>query len=294
MRQVIVKFKAFQEMVKYLHQYSSFKMPKDKWVESMGFLFCSVEGDYYIVEDAIGMGFGSELDVNISPMKFSNIDQLEREKEGFLGGWWHTHPDLTPFFSETDVQNQMWYQQNNEDGLGIVFDHTMISKDFIGFKIFRLKNKFTTEYVEVDYQLQGFSKEGIHETMEIIGVPSDITIYLAQKYGGKQISLKIDFSKLGEPIVSDPEGDSNWMIMEAEDLQKKDKIVEAIKKYKMATKILENTEFQKRLASILYDLIKLCIEHNYIDNAKEEFMQLNKLKNFIDLEKFNDLEKSLS
>ncbi len=294
MRQVIVKFKAFQEMVKYLFQYSSFKLPKSKWVESMGFLFCSIEGDYYIIDDAIGMGFGSELDVNISPMKFGNIDQLEREKGGFLGGWWHTHPDLTPFFSETDIQNQMFYQQNNEDGLGIVFDHTMISKDFIGFKISRLKNKFSIEYVEVDYQLEGFSKEGIKKTMEIIGVPSDITTALAEKYGGKKFSLKIDFSKLGEPICSDPESDCDWMIMEAEDLLKKDKIVDAIKKYKMASKILENTELQNKLANTLYTLIKLCVKHNYMDNAKEEFIQLKKLMNYIDSEKFNEMNKILS
>ncbi len=264
MRQVIVKFKAFQEMVKYLFQYSSFKLPKSKWVESMGFLFCSIEGDYYIIDDAIGMGFGSELDVNISPMKFGNIDQLEREKGGFLGGWWHTHPDLTPFFSETDIQNQMFYQQNNEDGLGIVFDHTMISK------------------------------EGIKKTMEIIGVPSDITTALAEKYGGKKFSLKIDFSKLGEPICSDPESDCDWMIMEAEDLLKKDKIVDAIKKYKMASKILENTELQNKLANTLYTLIKLCVKHNYMDNAKEEFIQLKKLMNYIDSEKFNEMNKILS
>ena len=103
-------------MVKYFSQYSSNKIPKEKWVESMGFLFCNVEGDYYIIEDAVGMTSGTELDVQLSPMSLGNLPDLEREKGGFIGGWWHTHPDLSPFFSETDIKNQVFYQTANPDG----------------------------------------------------------------------------------------------------------------------------------------------------------------------------------
>ena len=174
MKEVIVRFKAFKEMVKYLSQYSSNEIPRDNWVESMGFLFCNVEGDYYIIEDAVGMASGSELDVQLSPMTFGNIQQIESEHEGFIGGWWHTHPGLSLFFSETDVKNQVFYQQANPDGLGIVFDHTMIDEEFIGFKIFRLLHQFSEEVEEVPYQLQGFTETGLREMLELLHVEEEI------------------------------------------------------------------------------------------------------------------------
>ena len=121
LKQVIVKFKAYKEMIKFFSQYSSNLIPREKWVESMGFLFGSVEGDYYIIEDAYGVTSGTELDVQVSPMSLGNIDQLLHDHDGdFITGWWHTHPGLSPFFSETDIKNQVFYQSNNEDGLGIV------------------------------------------------------------------------------------------------------------------------------------------------------------------------------
>lgn len=290
MREVIVKFKAFQEMIMFFSQHSSNLIPKEKWVESMGFLFCTVEGDYYLIEDANGLVSGSELDVQMSPMKLSNIDQMVHEHEGdFIGGWWHTHPDLALFFSETDVQNQLFYQQHNEDGLGIVFDHTMIDEEFIGFKIFRLEHKFSTEYVEVPYQLQGFSKEGIRDTLEKLGIEDSIIAALADKYGGKGASLKIDFSKLGEPIVDDPLGDAEWILMEAEDMLKKEKYIDAIKKYKMASKILAETPHQKVYAKIMKDLIIQCIEHSFMDNAKEEFEIFKTLKGKLSEELYSEL-----
>ena len=292
MREVIVKFKAYKEMVKYFAQYSSYKLPKEKWVESMGFLFCNVEGDYYIVEDAIGMTSGSELDVQLSPQSLGNIPDLERERGGFVGGWWHTHPGLSPFFSETDIKNQVFYQTANPDGLGIVFDHSMIEKDFIGFQIFRLIHQFSEEYVDVPFQLQGFTNEGIKECMDLLGVDKDTIDDLIEKFGGKGAGLKIDFSKLGEPLVDDPLDDSDWILMEADDLLKKDKIIEAIKKYKMTTIILENTEHLEKYREVLAKLIELCAENNFPENAADELESFKKLEGKIENQAFeNDLER---
>ena len=249
-------------MVKFFSQHSSNKLPKEQWVESMGFLLCNIEGDYYIVEDAIGMTSGSELDVQLSPQSLANIDQMERDHEGFIGGWWHTHPDLSPFFSETDIRNQAFYQTANPDGLGIVFDHSMIDKDFIGFQIFRLLHQFSEKVVEVPFQLLGFPKDGLRESLELLGIENEIIEALIDKHGGEGVALKIDFKKLGEPIVSDAMGDSEWIVMEAEDLLKEDKIIEAIKKYKMATIILEKTDNYNYYSDVLYSLIKLCSYNN--------------------------------
>jgi len=294
MREVIVKFKAFEKMVKYFSQFSSNKIPKENWVESMGFLFCNVEGDYYNVEDAIGMTSGSELDVQLSPQSLANIEQVEREHEGFIGGWWHTHPGLTPFFSETDIKNQVFYQTANPDGLGIVFDHSMIDDEFIGFQIFRLLHQFSEEVVEVPFQLSGFTEEGLKDNLELLGIDSNIIKSLCEKYGKETTSIKIDFSKLSEPIVSDPLGDSEWIIMEAEELLKEGKIVNAIKRYKMASIILENTVYINEYADALFSLIRLCAENNYLENAKDEFENFRRLKDTLDKKKYDELNDSLS
>ncbi|MHA1291268.1 MAG: hypothetical protein ACTSQJ_01210 [Promethearchaeota archaeon] len=294
MRQVIVKFKAYKEMIKFFSQYSSNKIPKDKWVESMGFLFCNIEGDYYIIEDAIGMTSGTELDVQLSPLSLGNLPDLEREHDGFLGGWWHTHPGLTPFFSETDIKNQVFYQTANPDGLGIVFDHSMIDNDFLGFQIFRLIHQFSEEYVEVPYQLLGFTKEGIKECMNLLGINREITENLANKYSQGQTSIKIDFSKIGEPIVDDPLADSEWLIMEADDLIKQEKIIDGIKKYKTAAIILENTEYIEKYGEILVKVINLCMNNNYEQNAKEEYELFKKIEDKISKDSFAKLNKEIS
>jgi proteasome lid subunit RPN8/RPN11 len=293
MREVIVKFQAFKEMLKYLSQYSSYNIPEEQWVESMGFLFCSVEDDYYIIEDAVGMTSGTELDVNLSPMKFGNINEIEREHEGFLGGWWHTHPNLSLFFSETDIKNQVFYQQNNPDGLGIVFDHTLIDHDFLGFRIFRLLHQYSDEVKEVPYRVLGFPENGLRDLLELIGVQIEIIDSLVKEYAGKDSSIKIDFSKLSEPLVDDPLADAEWIEMEGDELIEEDKIIKALKKYKLAANILEGTENQKEYASILLKLVEKCIEFNYMDNAKEEFELLKPHKSNIDLKKFENIQSKL-
>ncbi|MFO8020065.1 MAG: hypothetical protein R6U96_15680 [Promethearchaeia archaeon] len=295
MREVIVKFQAFKEMVKFLSQYSSNKIPKEEWVESMGFLFCNVEDDYYIIEDAVGMTSGTELDVNLSPMKFGNINEIEREHKGFLGGWWHTHPNLSLFFSETDKKNQVFYQQNNPDGLGIVFDHTMIDHDFLGFKIFRLLHQYSEEVQEVPYQVLGFPEKGLRESLNLLGTDENIINSLVEEYAGKESAIKIDFNTLSEPLVDDPLGDSKWIEMEGDDLMEKDKVMKALKKYKLAANILESTEYQKEYAHLLLKLIENCLAHNYIENAKEEFENNRKmLETHIETEKFEEISQKLS
>lgn len=293
MREVIVKFQAFKEMVKYLSQYSSNTIPEEDWVESMGFLFCSVEDDYYLIEDAVGMTSGTELDVNLSPMKFGNINEIEREHDGFLGGWWHTHPNLSLFFSETDIKNQVFYQQNNPDGLGIVFDHTLIDYEFLGFKIFRLLHQYSEEVIEIPYQVLGFPEKGLRNVLKLLGVKKDIINSLVDEYAGQDSAIKIDFTKLSEPLVDDPLADAEWIEMEGDDLLEEEKVIKALKKYKLAANILKDTEHEKEFTKLLLKLIEKCIEYNYIDNAKEEFELLKSQKSNIKPEKFEKIQSKL-
>ncbi len=138
-RKVFITMKAFRNICEFSAQYASNYIDRRKWVECMGYLFCRQDGDRYLISDAVGISRGGETFVTMTPDDLARVETLEKEHpEDFLGGWWHTHPGLSPFFSDTDVQNQMFYQAQNEDGLGLVFDHSMIDSKFIGFKIFRL------------------------------------------------------------------------------------------------------------------------------------------------------------
>ena len=300
-RQVILTFKAFEEIINYCSQYSSFKIDKEEWIESMGFLFCRTKGDFYIIEDAVGMASGTELDVCINPMDLGKIDELERNREGFIGGWWHTHPNLTPFFSETDIKNQMWYQQANEDGLGLVFDHAAVSEDYMGFDIFRLAHKFSDEYVKVPYQLENFTPKRINKIFSTLGIDENIVNRLAENFGSTSVSLKLDFSKLPESFVDDPLDASEWISSEGDTLLKNGDIVGAIKKYKTSAIILQNTEHYNKYAGYLIKVISLCDENDYLENAKQElklfYMVKDKLKtadfeNY--MKKINNLLKKIN
>ncbi|MHA1755146.1 MAG: hypothetical protein ACTSVV_00145, partial [Promethearchaeota archaeon] len=80
-----------------------------------------------------------------------------------------------------------------------------------------------------------------------------------------------------------------WTLMDAEELLKQDKPIEAIKQFKMAANMLENTEYQEKMAEIQVKIIQLCVQENYMENAKEEFQILKSLKGKITKEKFEVL-----
>ena len=68
--------------------------------------------------------------------------------------------------------------------------------------------------------------------------------------------------------------------------------VGAIKKYKTAAIILENTEHYSELAKILIKLILLCAENQYYENSEEELRLFEKIKDKISIADFDeDLKK---
>jgi hypothetical protein len=175
----------------------------------MGFLFCKQHMDKYIVVDAVGMTSGNSVYVEMSGHQLAQIERLEKERPGtFLGGWIHTHPGLGLFFSDTDIQNEMFYQQQNEDGLGIVFDLSLVSPDFIGFRVFRLHGPNAHTYYEVtDYELSGFTEEVLREAYDALGIDPKITHKLAVKLGFGTDEGYVETEELVEmPETDDPAG----------------------------------------------------------------------------------------
>ncbi len=239
MRKVVITAKAFVSFIKFSSQFASFKGMRDNWVESMGFLFCKQHMDKYIVADAVGMTSGNSVYVEMSPQQLAQVEQLQANRPGtFLGGWIHTHPGLGLFFSDTDITNQMFYQQQNEDGLGIVFDLALVSPEFIGFKVLRLHGPNAHTYYEItDYELSGFTEELLHEAFDTLGIEPKITHQLAMHLGfGSSDFVEIE-EKLEIPDTNDPAGTGKEFLAKGQQSAASGKIGKAIQEFKVAEQL---------------------------------------------------------
>ncbi|MCP4760866.1 MAG: hypothetical protein GY870_03725 [archaeon] len=280
MREVIVTYDVFKKICEFSSQFSSNVIPRFKWVECMGYLFCKRLEDEYIVSDAVGMISGSDMYVQMGPNELAAIEKLENERpELFLGGWFHTHPGLSPFYSDTDVLNQSFYQQGNEDGLGIVFDLEMITDDFIGFKIFRNDSKIATTYHEVKFKLRGFTEENLAEALEHIkGITPWIVHNLAVKYGIISGELKsiddIDFPEVNEDELI-KEADNYYYQSEQSNNNKNFK--EAMNQMRISAELYERGKEYEMAVDSYLDVIRLSIKANYSQIANFMFDKLDRI-----------------
>ncbi len=171
-RMVVLTAECFEKILQFLGQYSNPLLSKNKCVESFAFLFCRQTPGYYIIEDAVGVATGERASVQLKPEELALIEFFsDQHPDLFLGGWAHSHPGWGLFFSGTDEDNQMFYQQMNEDGLGLVWDYTLVGKKGkgLGFTILRLSNPNRPGYFEVPYKLQGFSKNLVEQIFSPLG-----------------------------------------------------------------------------------------------------------------------------
>ena len=161
---LIIKSLAYYKMLIHVLRFGSKVIDPNQCKEVMGGLIGHIkkEGDkdYLVIEDAIPVSHGGAIEVRYSSEQlgaFERIDSRVFEKFGDRGwfscGWYHSHPNLSPFFSGTDIQNQLFWQARNPAGVGIVFDHALLEKEGdLGFKAFRLDDPSksrNTNYHEV-------------------------------------------------------------------------------------------------------------------------------------------------
>jgi tetratricopeptide (TPR) repeat protein len=287
-REVIVTYEVFKEICRYSSKYASFKMPREKWVECMGYLFaavCKSEDKQYVLKEAIGMASGNEMRVEMPPEELAKIESIEKQRPDlFLGGWWHTHPNLSLFFSETDVQNQSFYQTNNEDGLGLVFDLYLISETFLGFKIFRNDSKDAKTYHEVSYRLEGFTEEKLKEALQYLGGITPTMIHnLSIHYGFKTGEL-ITIDPLEVPSTSKPITEADDYFKRAEQSFNQKDFKNAIKNMRLAAELyIQGKEVEMAIDSFL-DAARYCIitDQTYISDALflriEDIIEKNQLE----------------
>ncbi|MBY9019376.1 MAG: Mov34/MPN/PAD-1 family protein, partial [Candidatus Lokiarchaeota archaeon] len=125
---VIIKSLAYYKMLIHVLRFGSKIIDPNQCKEVMGGLIGYIkteEGDkeFLVIEDAVPVSHGGAIEVRYSSEQlgsFERIDSRVFEKFGDRGwfscGWYHSHPNLSPFFSGTDIQNQLFWQARNPAG----------------------------------------------------------------------------------------------------------------------------------------------------------------------------------
>lgn len=165
---VYLKDKAYLRMIGYAYRYSNENIDQKNWKEVYGILIGNIkEKNKVIIDDAIPISVGGRSGIELDPIHYVDISQInmsmyknEIEGEGdhsdHIIGWWHTHPGFGFFFSKVDTITHLGYQGPNPYAVGLIFDHTTKTSDFLGIAALRLKNPKTGIFsgykiIEVQY-----------------------------------------------------------------------------------------------------------------------------------------------
>ncbi|MHA2121689.1 MAG: hypothetical protein ACW990_10840 [Promethearchaeota archaeon] len=180
---VTIRPLAYYKMLLHVLRFGSKYLDHSKLSEVMGVLIGKLEGEGeikdVIVEDVVPVSHGGTIEVKFSVDQlgaFGELDSKIWEQYGDLGwfsvGWYHSHPGLGIFFSETDKFNQIFWQKN-PSGIGIVFDHTYLDKPEgdVGFRIFRLDE---TNLDDPSVAM----KSNYHEVKAIVDPPNSLEFYM--------------------------------------------------------------------------------------------------------------------
>lgn len=174
---VIIKSLAYYKMLIHVLRFGSKILDPNQCKEVMGGIIGYIknegEKEFLVIEDAVPVSHGGAIEVRYSSEQlgaFERIDSRVFEKDGdrgfFTCGWYHSHPNLSPFFSGTDIQNQLFWQAKNPAGVGLVFDHALLEKKGdLGFKAFRLDDPSKTR------------NTSYHEVKTIVEPPDDIDYF---------------------------------------------------------------------------------------------------------------------
>ena len=182
---VIISAEAYKTIILYASRYSNRSIPPENWKEIYGVLIGFSDDDFVHVVGAEALTFGHDTDVILDNRHYVFIaeiqDKLDAQKNNlYVVGWFHSHPGLGLFFSDIDLRNQIFFQ-THEDGIGLVFDHTLLGKkkqekledsEFVitkyetGFEIYRITDinmdinapEYGNNYHKIDYIVNGLNK----------------------------------------------------------------------------------------------------------------------------------------
>jgi len=165
---VLLTLKAYKRIVCYAIRYANDDINESKWREVYGILIGTIENNIkVIVKDAIPMIVGDRAGVAYENKQYVDMAQIDAsifersvqdEKDDFIIGWFHTHPNFGFFYSPIDCMTQLGYQIPNPFAVGLIFDHSKRdSKNyFLGIAGLRLKDpdlgiSSTYDLIELEY-----------------------------------------------------------------------------------------------------------------------------------------------
>ncbi|MHA1871103.1 MAG: tetratricopeptide repeat protein, partial [Promethearchaeota archaeon] len=173
---VILSAEAFKDMILFSGRYANPSIPSEEWKEVYGFLageLINVQNEFegadasgggvikkLYIKKLVPMVHGTRTEVYFSEQDYGLSEKVMDEllKAGmFICGWFHTHPGLGLFLSETDIINQLGFQSAFPKAIAAVFDFTKISNKSNGLKIYRLENPdlgISSPYYEVLYEIE--------------------------------------------------------------------------------------------------------------------------------------------
>lgn len=274
---LVLQANAFLKMINWMGQFANFTtIPQGNWVEAMGIMFCKETPQKYIIVEAEGITSGNLVYVETSPQQIAQITQIEANLQKddpsvFAGGWFHSHPGHSLFYSGTDISNQSYWQTGNPNGVGLVFDLTQVSQSFIGFKFFRLDPNSPQSYYEVPYELYGFTEDTLMQAYKPIGIDIKTIHRLAKSLGLRTTEGIVEFEKIKVPETDDPVGEAKKAAERAEEFYLKGNSNKAIEQYRIANLLLKDvndSDFFELYVDITLKLTKLCVLYDFPDTAK--------------------------
>ncbi|MBA7619744.1 hypothetical protein ES703_27085 [subsurface metagenome] len=166
---VLLTINAYKRIVGYAIRYANDDISEKKWREVYGILIGTIENNAkVIVKDAIPMVVGDRAGVTYENKQYVDMAQIDAsifersvqdDKNDFIIGWFHTHPNFGFFYSPIDCMTQLGYQIPNPFAVGLIFDHSKRdSKDyFLGIAGLRLKDpdlgmSSTYDLIELNYE----------------------------------------------------------------------------------------------------------------------------------------------
>ncbi len=154
---IFITKEALRNMISHVLRFGHKAIEKSK--EVMGICIGNYDPneDKVIMENAVPVTHGGTVEVGFDREDYELFSNLGKQYSGEIIGYYHSHPSWGLYLSESDKRNLQYFQNEKAPyGFGIVFDHTLMSKDGnLGFEIYRLDDyKIPDKYHEVAYEVE--------------------------------------------------------------------------------------------------------------------------------------------
>ena len=154
---IFITKEALRNMISHVLRFGHKAIEKSK--EVMGICIGNYDQneDKVIIVNAVPVTHGGTVEVGFDREDYELFSNLGKQYSGETIGYYHSHPSWGLYLSESDKRILQYFQNERAPyGFGIVFDHTLMSKDGnLGFEIYRLDDyKIPDKYHEVAYEVE--------------------------------------------------------------------------------------------------------------------------------------------